>query len=82
MTNQFFIQPKTIEATATFMLIDSRVSLNKNAEFNYSLCDQNGRPLKHGLLTLTESQYAAWGDDDNYILNLICEIEEISLQTV
>jgi hypothetical protein len=82
MTNQFFIQPKTIEATATFMLIDSRVSLNKNAEFNYSLCDQLGRPLKHGLLTLTESQYAAWGNDDNYILNLICEIEEISLQTV
>jgi hypothetical protein len=82
MINQFFIEPKTIEATATFMLIESRVSLNKTAEFNYSLCDQNGRSLKHGLLTLTESQYAAWGNDDNYILNLICEIEEINLQTV
>jgi hypothetical protein len=82
MINQFFIEPKTIEATATFMLVESRVSLNKTAEFNYSLCDQTGRPLKHGLLALTESQYAAWGNDDNYILNLICEQEEINLRTV
>jgi hypothetical protein len=80
MINQFFIEPKTIEATATFMLVESRVSLNKTAEFNYSLCDQKGRPLKHGQLSLTESQYAAWGDDDNYILNLICEQEEINLK--
>lgn len=77
MINQFFIQPKKIEATAAFILVESRVSLNKNADFVYSLCDENGTPLKYGHLTLTEEQYSQWGSDDNYILDLICELEEI-----
>lgn len=79
MINQFFIQPKTIERTATFMLVESRISLNKNAVFNYSLCDEAGIPLKHGELSLTEEQYNQWGNDDSYILDLISAQEGITV---
>jgi hypothetical protein len=79
MINQFFIQPKTIERTATFILVESRISLNQTAVFNYSLCDQVGGALKYGELTLTPEQYNEWGNDDNYILDLISEREGITL---
>jgi hypothetical protein len=79
MINQFHIEPKKVEATATFILIESRISLNQNAEFTYSLCDESGKPLKYGQLVLSPEQYAAWGDDDTYVLDLICAQEGITI---
>ena len=77
MINQFKINPKVIESVANFILVDSYVTLNKDAQFHYSLCAENGLTLKSGTLVLTEEEYNNWGKDDNYILNLIAQKEDI-----
>lgn len=79
MMTQLFIQPKKIENIATFILIESRVTLNKSAEFNYALCTEDGVSLKTDNLSLTPEQYNDWGNDDGYIINLICAKEGISI---
>jgi hypothetical protein len=80
MISQFFIEPKTITNVAEFILVEIRVTLNKTAVINYSLCTEDGIPLKHGMLELSEEQYSNWGSDDNYILNLISLQEGLTIK--
>lgn len=70
---------KQITKVATLLWIDKiDVSLDKNCRIDYRLSSSN-ELIKVGVYTLTEAEYSAWGNDDSYIVNIICEKEGLTL---
>lgn len=60
---------------ATVLLIESvTVELNDHARCKYSLFDASGQSIiRRENAGLTEEQYNAWGEDDEYFVNAIAE---------
>jgi len=47
------------------------VQLDSSATIQWSLLDASNVGLANGAMTLTGTDYAAWGTDDAYILNQV-----------
>jgi len=73
---QIFIEPKDVVYTADFILIEVQLRLNQGAIITYSLNrSPDGMPIKTNSIDLSPEQYDLWGNDDNYIIDMICQIE-------
>jgi hypothetical protein len=71
------IEPEDIitKRTAVSFTIDCQnLTLFTSASFMVSLQDQNGGIINTQLITLTQEQYLAWNNNDEYIVNLIASI--------
>lgn len=79
--NYLAIEPKEFESyTANYLIIPVViVNLTKSAIIQYALCDSDKVIKKTGSEYMTEEQYANWGEDDAYIINIIAAKEELTL---
>lgn len=49
------------------------VTLGQAASFFWQLLTVEGHQVANGNLSISNSQYAAWGADDNYVYTIIAE---------
>jgi hypothetical protein len=63
------IEPVNVELTNFTILLE--YSLGEYAKVHYTMSTEEGIPVKHGAVTLTEEEFSAWGTDDNYVENLV-----------
>lgn len=49
------------------------VTLGQAASFYWQLLTEEGYQVADGNLSISNSQYAAWGADDNYVYTIIAE---------
>ena len=69
-----FIKPT--EITNNIVKIDisvSRMELERTCEFMIDVYSDKGTIIKRTYYTLSQEQYDNWGDDDNYVYDLILE---------
>ena len=71
------IEPEDIitkRTAVSFTISCQNLTLFTSASFMVSLQDQNGGIINTQLITLTQEQYLAWNNNDEYIVNLIASI--------
>jgi hypothetical protein len=51
----------------------SNVILKTSATFRVNSFGENDKFIKLDYITITGDEYNAWGSDDDYIINLICQ---------
>jgi len=71
------IQPDQIVTTRTatsFSVVCQNLVLFTTASFLVSLLDVNKSVISTQIITLTNEQYLAWNNNDDYIINLIATI--------
>jgi hypothetical protein len=69
------------QGTATFMTV---LVLNFSTEATtcqtyWQLLTDEGKQLAQGNYTLTEEQFAAWGQDNNYVNECVAEAIEVTI---
>jgi hypothetical protein len=69
------------QGTATFMTV---LVLNFSTEATtcqtyWQLLTDEGKQLAQGNYTLTEEQFAAWGQDNNYVNQCVAEAIEVTI---
>ena len=57
----------------TLIILPVRLNLNDSAEISACVTSETGEGQYSLTYTLTEAEYAAWGNDDDYIINLVME---------
>ena len=68
------IQPKTVTTTQTitsFTVNCSNLTLFKSATFSVMLFDENNNLVSTDKVVLSEDEYLAWQNNDQYIINLV-----------
>jgi hypothetical protein len=65
------IQIKPVTYTATELNIFTDYALNQPTTFHYTIKGENSLVYDQGIIRLSEEEFAAWGDNDAYIENLI-----------
>jgi hypothetical protein len=69
---QVNVQPKDIVTTRTINsieIIETKVQLNTSAKIVVKLLDGNGSLINVEVLTISETEYTDWGNDDQYIVD-------------
>jgi hypothetical protein len=69
---QVNVQPKDIVTTRTINsieIIETIVQLNTSAKVVVKLLDENGGLINVEVLTISETEYTDWGNDDQYIID-------------
>jgi hypothetical protein len=69
---QVNVQPKDIVTTRTINsieIIETKVQLNTSAKIVVKLLDGNGSLINVEVLTISETEYTDWGNDDQYIID-------------
>jgi|688.fasta_scaffold601513_1 hypothetical protein len=69
---QVNVQPKDIVTTRTINSIEiteTIVQLNTSAKIVVKLLDENGSLINVEVLTISETEYTNWGNDDQYIID-------------
>lgn len=69
---QVNVQPKDIVTTRTINSIEIAeimVQLNTSAKVIVKLLDENGDLINVEVLTISETEYTDWGNDDQYIID-------------
>lgn len=69
---QVNVQPKDIVTTRTINsieIIETKVQLNTSAKIVVKLLDENGSLINVEVLTISETEYTNWGNDDQYIID-------------
>lgn len=69
---QVNVQPKNIVTTRTvnsIEIIETIVQLNTSAKIVVKLLDENGSLINVEVLTISETEYTDWGNDDQYIID-------------
>jgi len=68
------VQPKDIVTTRTINsieIIETIVQLNTSAKVVVKLLDGNGSLINVEVLTISETEYTDWGNDDQYIIDYV-----------
>ena len=67
------INPTPIEKIATKMKIDVNVALGEKAYIRVTLFEQHNEfnPLETKMIVLEGEEYKAWGNDDQYIKDIV-----------
>jgi hypothetical protein len=71
---QVNVQPKDIVTTRTINSIEiteTIVQLNTSAKIVVKLLDENGSLINVEVLTISETEYTNWGNDDQYIIDYV-----------
>ena len=69
---QVNVQPKDIVTTRTINsieIIETKVLLNTSAKIIVRLLDENENLINIEVLTISDSDYTNWGNDDQYIID-------------
>jgi hypothetical protein len=69
---QVNVQTKDIVTTRTINSIEiteTIVQLNTSAKIVVKLLDENGSLINVEVLTISETEYTNWGNDDQYIID-------------
>ena len=69
---QVNVQPKDIVTTRTINSIEIAeiiVQLNTSAKILVRILDENGGLINNEILTISDSEYTSWGNDDQYIID-------------
>jgi hypothetical protein len=69
---QVNVQPKDIVTTRTINSIEIteiKVQLNTSAKIVVRLLDENENLINIEILTISETDYTNWGNDDQYIID-------------
>jgi hypothetical protein len=69
---QVNVQPKDIVTTRTINsieILEISVQLNTSAKIVVKLFDENGGLIDAEVLTISETEYTNWGNDDQYIID-------------
>ena len=69
---QVNVQPKDIITTRTINSIEiaeTIVQLNTSAKIVVKILDENGGLINVEVLTISETDYTNWGNDDQYIID-------------
>lgn len=69
---QVNVQPKDIVTTRTINsieIIETIVQLNTSAKVVVKLLDENNSLINVEVLTISETEYTDWGNDDQYIID-------------
>jgi len=69
---QVNVQPKDIITTRTINsieVVETIVQLNTSANVVVKLLDENGGLINVEVLTISETDYTNWGNDDQYIID-------------
>jgi hypothetical protein len=84
MNNQFYqIEPKVkiIEKTlTTFSIKITEFIFNQSVSLLVSFYDTDGAIIENNFLLLEGSDYNNWSNDDNYIINYICDKYGLTLK--
>jgi len=70
------IVPQDYVETNKIVRIEIQVSniiLKTSATFRVNSFNENDKFIKLDYITITGDEYNAWGSDDDYIINLICQ---------
>ena len=73
-TYNYEIEPKdfTYKGTRLDLIID--LQLHSQARISWTLFSENKKMrLDSGQLVMQGADYDAWGNDDNYVINWICD---------
>jgi hypothetical protein len=68
------VQPKDIVTTRTINSIEITeiiVQLNTSAKIVVKLLDENASLINVEVLTISETEYTDWGNDDQYIIDYV-----------
>jgi hypothetical protein len=69
---QVNVQPKDVITTRTINsieIIETKVQLNTSAKIVVRLLDENENLINIEVLTISDSDYTNWGNDDQYIID-------------
>jgi hypothetical protein len=69
---QVNVQPKDVITTRTINsieIIETKVQLNTSAKVVIKLLDENQNLINIEVLTISETEYTDWGNDDQYIID-------------
>ena len=69
---QVNVQPKDVITTRTINsieIIETIVQLNTSAKVVVKLLDENQNLINIEVLTISETEYTDWGNDDQYIID-------------
>jgi len=55
------------------------MDFNVSATLLIQFFEPNSMPIKNEILQLTPEQYSQWGNDDSYILDLVCQTYGLTL---
>lgn len=70
---KYEINPKTYTIDGVYIKIMIQIQLNKSATISYGITnDKETIPLSTGNLIMEGADYDAWGNDDNYVINWVC----------
>lgn len=80
MTQGYYdIQPFTLTVTSTISHEVHKIQMNINYYVGateivvpFTLVGEFGQPYYGNMVTISEAELAAWGEDDMYIVNLVC----------
>ena len=81
---QVNVQPKDIVTTRTINSIEiteTIVQLNTSAKIVVKLLDENESLINVEVLTISETEYTNWGNDDQYIIDYALTQLGLVLQT-
>ena len=77
-----FVSGEPIIITKNISYITIRIiemDFNVSATLLIQFFESNSMPIKNEILKLTPEQYSQWGNDDSYILDLICQTYNLTL---
>ena len=84
MNTQFYqIQPKikVIEKTLiSFSIKIQDIQFNQSVTLLITLYDLNGAIVENNFLLLEGSEYNNWSNNDDYIINYVCQKYNLTLQ--
>lgn len=70
---KYEIEPKTYTFEGVYIKIMIQIQLNESAIIQYGITnDKETMPLSIGSLTMQGADYDAWGNDDNYVIEWVC----------
>lgn len=70
--------PQTIMVCGFNYYVDQFI-LNQEIRFTVVLVDQNGVGVSSSKVTLAGEDYTVWGNDDNYVIQFICNALGLTL---
>ena len=81
MSSQYPIEDKTVAKIAIFLSIDN-VNIVPFSTCNWNACliDALGAVIDCKNLTMTPEEYAAWGNNDDYLIQLTCQKMDVVLK--